>query len=108
MQSSASPHEEAKVNGGSVPALPPCPLDEHTKEHFRAVEERFQNLEMQVANLTLHRDRLENALREAGKFIFDSPMSKLMLASIPKDKQLKLKEFFANGNVGSATNKETR
>lgn len=102
MQSSTSPHEEVRVNGGSVPALPPCPLDEHTKEHFRAVEENFRVLNMRIANLEIHRDRLEQALREAGKFIFDSPMSKLMLASIPKDKQLKLKEFFANGNVGSA------
>lgn len=102
----ALPHRaEESTNGAGTPALAPCPLDEHTKEHFAAVAEKIRQLEFRITSLEIHRDRLEYGLREAGKFVFESPMSKLMLASIPKDKQQKLKEFF---DVGSAANKETR
>lgn len=103
-----SPHEGGPVtptNGESVPAFSPCPLDEHTKEHFSAVAETIRRMEFRIASLEIHRDRLEHGLREAGKFVFESPMSKLMLASIPKEKQLKLKEFF---DVGKPANEETR
>lgn len=102
-----SPHEgqDTPTNGTSVPALVPCPLDEHTKEHFAAVAEKIRQMEFRIASLEIHRDRLEHGLREAGKFVFESPMSKLMLASIPKDKQIKLKEFF---DVGKPANEKTR
>jgi hypothetical protein len=54
----------------------------------------IHRLEARVEFLESQAKRFEEALLKAGQFIFDSPMSKIMLAAFPKDAQNKLRELF--------------
>jgi hypothetical protein len=55
------------------------------------------SIEDRLAALEARQQRFENALLAAGKFIFDNPASKMMLMALPKEAQIRLKEFF-DGN----------
>lgn len=81
---------EPLVNGAAPSPL--CPLNdlpENLHHYIHALEQRIVKLESD-------RDRFEQALLNVGKFIFDSPMSKMMLAALPKEAQQKLRGYFGN------------
>lgn len=77
-------------NGAAASTPSPCPLNdlpENLHHYIHALETR-------IAKLESDRDRFESALVNVGKFIFDSPMSKMMLMALPKDAQEKLRGYF--------------
>lgn len=82
-------------NGVAVAAAPapspiPCPLNFLPEETHQYIH----NLERRIADLEKEKERFSAALINAGKFIFDNPASKMMLAAFPKEMQNKLREFF--------------
>jgi hypothetical protein len=68
----------------------PCPLCEHPEN----LHQYIFALESRIAKLEMDRDRFQEALLKVGAFIFDSPMSKMMLSSMPKAAQEKLQSYF--------------
>jgi hypothetical protein len=81
---------EVPTNGAAASTPSPCPfndLPENLHQYIHATETR-------IAKLESDRDRFEQALLNVGKFIFDSPMSKMMLAALPKEAQEKLRSYF--------------
>jgi hypothetical protein len=70
--------------------LPVCPLENLPQE----LHQYIHAMESRIAHLELEAKRFEDALLKAGQFIFDSPMSKIMLAAFPKEAQNKLRETF--------------
>jgi hypothetical protein len=87
-------NEVTPTNGAAV-AQPPCPfndLPENLHQYIHATESR-------IAKLESDRDRFEQALLNVGKFIFDSPMSKMMLSALPKEAQHKLRSYFGNSDA---------
>ena len=55
---------------------------------------KISEMETRIADLEFDNQRLKDALKKAGEFVFDSPMSKVFLMGMPKEMQTKLKEFF--------------
>lgn len=90
---------EGQTNGAvAVPptaATAPCPLNDLPQN----VHGFLHTLEGRVQKLEADRDRFETALMNVGKFIFDSPMSKMMLAALPKEAQEKLRGYFGEKKV---------
>lgn len=68
-----------------------CPLNNFPEN----LHNYFHSLESRILHLEKENKRFSDALKAAGKFIFDSPMSKPMLSVLPKEAQIKLKEFFS-------------
>lgn len=86
---------EALLSGNgtafTTDAVPACPLNglpEETHQYIHGLERRIADLEKEKVRFT-------DALVNAGKFIFDNPASKMMLAAFPKEMQTKLREFFS-------------
>jgi hypothetical protein len=75
----------------------PCPLNDLSPE----LHQYIHGLEHRIVHLESEQKRFTNALLGAGKFIFDNPASKMMLAAFPKEAQNKLREFFAGNNGNS-------
>lgn len=71
-------------------AVAPCPFNGFSPE----AHERIHAIEARILQLENDRNRFEAALLNVGKFIFDSPMSKMMLAALPKEAQEKLRGYF--------------
>ena len=87
-----STEEAVNGNGAATPvAAPPCPLNDLPQE----VHEYLHKLESRIVKLESEQKRFTDALLQAGKFIFDNPASKMMLAAFPKEAQAKLREFFS-------------
>lgn len=90
---------EGQTNGAAVvpptPSVAPCPFNELPQ----AAHEEIHNLLHRITKLEQDRDRFEAALLNVGKFIFDSPMSKMMLAALPKEAQEKLRGYFGKEKV---------
>jgi hypothetical protein len=88
-------HTLAEVTNGNGTALPDvaptCPLNDLSQ----GVHEYIHKLENRVTKLESEQLRFTNALINAGKFIFDNPASKMMMAAFPKEVQTKLREFFS-------------
>lgn len=72
-------------------AVPACPLNGLPEEAHQYIH----GLEQRIADLEKEKVRFTDALVNAGKFIFDNPASKMMLAAFPKEMQTKLREFFS-------------
>lgn len=85
-----APHQVTDQNrpNGAVETAAPLSLPDEK-------EQKIQSLELRVAHLENEIARFQTALVMAGKFIFENPASKMMLAAFPKEMQSKLKEFFS-------------
>jgi hypothetical protein len=104
---------DASGNGAaSTPPLSttPCPLNDLPSELHQYIhtlpaqmQVYFQQQEARIKHLESEQKRFTNALLGAGKFIFDNPASKMMLAAFPKEAQNKLREFFAGSNGNNGT-----
>lgn len=73
--------------------LAPFSFSRETENYVRLLE-KIAQLEERIVRLESEQMRFTNALINAGEFIFKNPMSKMMMASFPKEVQNKLKEFF--------------
>jgi hypothetical protein len=89
------PSTEVKAGNGngmaSPDVVPSCPLNDLPA----GVHDYVHKLEMRIIDLEKEKVRFTDALVNAGKFIFDNPASKMMLAAFPKEMQTKLREFFS-------------
>lgn len=94
MASPAIPNQPEEALVPAEASSPVCALNELPAE----VHQYIHALEQRIAKLESEQARFSNALINAGKFIFDNPASKMMLAAFPKEMQTKLREFFANAN----------
>ena len=86
----AVPPNGAGLVSPAAPALPPCIFEGLPAP----VHEYLHRLESRVVLLEAEQKRFTDALLNAGKFLFENPASKMMLAAFPKDVQTKLREFF--------------
>jgi hypothetical protein len=73
-------------------AVPVPPSPEQT--FIQVLNATLHELESRISALEFDNERLKSALKKAGEFVFDSPMSKVFLMGMPKEMQTKLKEFF--------------
>jgi hypothetical protein len=81
------------IAASSTPVAP-CPLEKLPVE----LHQYIHVLENRIAQLESEQVRFRDALLNAGKFVFQNPASKIMLAALPKEAQKKLKDFFDGSN----------
>jgi hypothetical protein len=73
------------VNGDSSPLSP------------LTLEQKIELLTQRIEKLEAEQSRFSRALFAAGQFIFTNPAAKMVMMSLPKEAQIRLKEYFANG-----------
>lgn len=109
----SSPHE-APTNGAATTSAVAAPsnLLSDGGWNIPQIIEDLHALRTQVASLQIHmqehcakiaelenaKARFEGALKQFSKMIFDGPMSKIILASMPKEAQQKIKAFIDGNN----------
>jgi len=92
---SAQEHPTGEVLQPASPA--PCLFNDLPP----ALHEYIHTLEGRLAKIEAEQNRFTAALMKAGKFIFDSPQGKMIMAAFPKEAQNGLRNFFngeQNGN----------
>jgi hypothetical protein len=90
-----SPDASNAAQNGAAPPVAPCPLNDLPAElhqYIHALQSRIEKLEAEQVRFT-------NALQGAGKFIFDSPQGKMIMAAFPKTAQEGLRKFFSGNAV---------
>jgi hypothetical protein len=93
------------VNGRSQ-TVAPLSLVERAQEQpaVDTLSDRVGKLEQivhrqyhDIENLKSEQKRFTDALFSAGRYMLTNPMSKMMLSALPKDAQIRLKEWLQNG-----------
>jgi hypothetical protein len=67
-----------------------CPLNSLPQE----IHSYIHSLEQRITAMETEQVAQKQRLMDAGKFIYNNPMTKMFLSSAPKDIQARLKEFF--------------